>query len=134
MEYVTFNYALNMRIDGDDTPGDWHGPCYDWSAPETAESDSAFFGEWGIGVGVTPAGETVVCANHARACLDLIEAGRYGDARQMRCCYIDDERFTPVIFGMVARLQDRQDWPGVDAFMGREYTMAWLEYKKEAGL
>jgi len=132
MRYITGTYALNVNL-GQETPGDWHASALDWEHVPYHESDLSPFGDWRIMVDrhVPHMGKIVNVADHIRACLDLIEAGKFGSAQGMRRDFIDDKRFTREIFDAVWKLHERDGWPDIDSFMGSEYLCDWLDYKEE---
>lgn len=132
MKYITGIYALNLPSP-DGTPGDWHFSALDWNKVVPVESTTSIFGDWGLhDVDVPQLGRMPV-ATHIRACLDLIEQGKYGTAGGMRKNFIADERFTPIIFAKVSELKNSPSWKEIDAFMGKEYLCQWLNYKEERG-
>ncbi|MFT8705475.1 hypothetical protein [Bifidobacterium aquikefiricola] len=129
MKYVTGLHALNLG-DRTVTPGDWHFSALDWRHPFTLEADSSPFASWRIGLQDVPGMGIVPTADHIRACVDLIEQGHYGEAQGMREDYIDDDSFSPEIMRMIWKLRNRDEWPLIDQFMGREYQCQWLDFKQ----
>jgi hypothetical protein len=49
-------------------------------------------------------------------------------AQGMRENFISNETSTPVILNAAWSLHDRDDWPELDCFMGREYSMRRLNF------
>lgn len=135
MKYVTGTWALNLQCP-DGTWGDWHFCCLDWEHPLELESAETSFGEWGIyESGDVPGRERCHVATHARACLDLIELGKFSSAQGMKEQFLgDDYRGTAELFGLVARLREKPGWEDVDAFMRREYSCEWLDFEEARGL
>ena len=131
MRYITGTYALNLPC-ALGTPGDWHFGAIDWLRVPFAESSESVYGDWGISVQDVPGVGRVPVADHLRATLDLIAAGKFSSAQGMREYFIADERFTQTIFEKVIRLRDaRVDlWPAIDDFMGHEYLCDWLDFKE----
>lgn len=113
------------------TTGDWHTYCYNWENPETAESEGSIFGDYGIEGPreVFPIEGEHYIADHIRASLDLIAAGRFGLAAGMKEDYISNDGYTPEIFEKVMQFRSTGLWPCVDDFMNREYRMEWIRYK-----
>lgn len=135
MRYVSGTYALNLQCP-EGTAGDWHFCCLDWNHPLELESAETSFGEWGIYESRdVPGREKCNVATHARACLDLLELGKFSSAQGMREQFLGrDYPKTAELFGLVARLRQLPAWEDVDAFMGSEYLCAWLDYKEALGL
>lgn len=137
MEYITGTYALNLFVEGDDTPGDWHFSALDWTKPRIRDTEDSIYKDWGIGVIVRP--ELSIddnplpgryAANHIRACLDLIEEGYWSSAQGMREYFIGDDQYAQTIFDKVWLLKNSPQWKDIDAFMGREYLCQWLAYRR----
>lgn len=128
MRYVTGMHALNLG-DRSVTPGDWHFSAMDWSHPMWLDTDTSPFGMYDLGTHEVPCWGMVPVAGHVRACLDLIERGLYGSAQGMRDDFLDDPLTDDPIMSHVMMLRNREDWPDIDRFMGREYLVTWLDYK-----
>lgn len=128
MRYVTGMHALNLG-DRSVTPGDWHFSAMDWARPMWLDTDASPFGMYDIGMRKVPGMGVVPVAGHVRACLDLIEQGLYGSAQGMRDNFLDNPITDVPVMERILELRDRDDWPGIDRFMGREYLGAWLDYK-----
>jgi hypothetical protein len=130
MRYISGMAALNVG-DRSVTPGDWHRTSVDWEHPLVLDTETSPFGEYGIYESQVPLQEELVPeASHVRACLDLIEQGYYGAAQGMRENFISNEAFTPVILNAVWPLRGHDDWSEIDCFMGREYSMRWLNFTR----
>lgn len=129
MKYVTGIPALNLH--DQPTPGDWHYSCVDWENLSCAESDESVFGEWDIRMTDVPHNGTCHAASHARACLDLLECGKFASAGGMRRNYLDDDSLNEEIFEHVELLRNSATWPAVERFMGKEYGTLWLRHVRE---
>lgn len=73
-------------------------------------------------------------ANHIKALLDLISIGYFPTVQGMRDNFICNDKYTPEIFSKVSMLKNSENWSTIDKFMGKEYMMQWVRYKKEADL
>lgn len=132
MEYVSGLHALNLASPAG-TPGDWHYSALDWSHPFMLDSDRSVFGDWDIHRQEVPGHGVMLVAGHARACLDLVALGDYGDAQGMRDSFLDDDSWTLPVMRQAWKLHDSPRWQAVDSFMGHEYWGAWLDFKQEMG-
>lgn len=128
MKYVSGLHALNLESPAG-TPGDWHHSALDWSRPFMLDSDSSVFGDWDIHQCDVPGLGLMPVAGHARACLDLVALGDYGDAQGMRDNFLDDDTWTLPVMRQAWKLRDSSDWQSVDHFMGHEYWGSWLDFK-----
>ena len=118
----------------DDEVRDWHYSSMNWEHPFMLDTVSSPFGGWGVRSLSVPGHGVMPVASHVRACLDLIEQGRYGEAQEMRDDYISNDVYDEVIMAMVSTLRDRDDWDAIDKFIGSEYLGGWLDYKQEHGI
>lgn len=132
MEYVTGVYALNLPAP-EGTPGDWHFSALDWHNVRISDTNNSIFGEWGLHTYEVPYHGNMIVANHIRACLDLIEQGNFGTPQGMRNNFIDDEKYTPIIFSKVVLLRNTDSWDKIDSFMGSEYFCQWTDFKERIG-
>lgn len=131
MKYISGFEALQINNEDLGTPGDWHRGCVDWNKPEIYESEELPFGNWGIREHFIPGPiGRFQCANHVRACLDLIATGFVGTAQGMRNAYIDDEQWTPIIFQKITLCRNQENWPAIDRFMTKEYGKDWRSYRE----
>jgi hypothetical protein len=128
MKYITGTPALNLVCELD-TSGDWHHSSVDWQHVYFAESDSSIYADWGIASIAVPYQGVVPVANHLRALLDLIDAGYFSSAQGMKDDFLDRDDLTPIVFDQVWRLRKNDNWPDIDAFMGKEYACQWLDYR-----
>lgn len=129
MKYITGIYALNLPSP-DGTPGDWHFSALDWKNLKVSDTKGSIFKDWGLHLAEVPYHGVMPVANHVRACLDLIEQGNFGTAQGMRDSFIDDNQYTPIIFDKVSQLRKSAQWDKIDHFMGHEYYLQWLNFKK----
>lgn len=130
MLYVTDMHALNVPMP--DTDGDWHASCLDWSNVRVAESDGSLFGDDGIVV-ARVRGEERPCANHARACLDMMADGSFGSLSGMRRDILNNESYTSWVMACARRLMSAHPElsEGVDRLMRKEYRMDWVRFLRE---
>ena len=135
MQYITGIHALNLPCSLM-TCGDWHCSSIQWRRPNLRESKQSIFGDYGIELNVTiPEHEgTYAVANHIRALLDLLELGKFSVAQGMNNDFICNDDYNDEIFSKVSLMTDSPKWNEIDRFMGKEYTLKWLDYKKAAGL
>lgn len=129
MRYITGIQALNLPCSLE-TSGDWHLTTTHWEELKMLDTETSPFGTYGIEkrnrVPFHP-GEHF-CANHIRACLDLIEQGNFSSAQGMRDDYICNESYNKEIFEKVMLLKNRPNWDEIKNFMGREYKCKWLDF------
>ncbi|MFP7696950.1 hypothetical protein [Trueperella sp. LYQ143] len=136
VQYVTDIHALNLASNTE-TTGDWHASAIQWRKLYIAESDNSLFGLWGIELN-SPLpireheGQRFNIANHLRALLDIIAAGRFPIAHGMRKDYIGNDAYNDTIFSKVLLLRHQDNWPDIDAFMRKEYGLSWMIYLKQA--
>ena len=128
MKYISGTYSLNLICKTLGTPGDWHHSSLNWEQIPLYDSSSSIYGDFGIDSTVRIGDTTYRLANHLRACLDLIEDGKYGAAQQMREYYLSDESLTPIVFEKVFQLKNSTRWSEINRFMGKEYGIDWLNF------
>lgn len=135
MLYVTGIHALNIPCSLD-TCGDWHQSGIQWEKPHMKESFGSLFGDYGIETDkeIPDHTEKYAVANHIRALLDLIEEGNFPVAQGMRDDFIGNDKYTPEVFDLVAKMRNLPTWDKIDDFMGHEYFGRWLDYKEAHGL
>ena len=135
MQYITGVHALNLPCSLL-TCGDWHCSALKWKRPTLRDSETSFFGDYGIeSCAVVPESEGVFAvANHIRALLDLLELGNFSAAQGMNNDFNCNDDYTREVFDKVALMRDLPHWHGIDSFMGREYYGKWLDYKRQVGL
>lgn len=132
INYITGIHALNIPCSLE-TSGDWHASALSWTEPNIKNTAISVFKDYGIElsdkVPENPGRHYV--ANHIRACLDLIEEGRFSVAQRMKEDYICNDKYNDEIFVQVAKLKNASNWEEVRRFMKKEYMMDWLKYEKE---
>lgn len=132
MLYITGQHALNLPCSLD-TGGDWHTSALQWENLHLFDSNKMFFKDYGIELDkkVPEHAEKYNVANHIRALLDLLEIGNFAVAQGMNNDFICNDNYDNEIFDKVSQLQYLEHWDKIDAFMGKEYLMKWVNYKKE---
>ena len=135
MKYISGIYALNLPCSLE-TCGDWHCSAIDWTKVPLYESNDRIYGDYGIERNreVWDNEGRFNVANHIRALLDLIADGQFAAAQGMRNDFVCNDKYTPEIFEKVALLKKQENWPGIDKFMGREYLMQWIGFKRQTDL
>lgn len=133
MKYITGNFALNLNCPSLGTPGDWHQSALNWQNIHTENSEKSVFGDYGI----TPSqpipenpDNTLPIANHIRACLDLIAAGRFSSTQGMKDNFIDNDKYTKEIFEKIFLLKFQSNWNEISEFMKKEYKLQWIKFLK----
>jgi len=131
MLYLSGVHALNLPCVLE-TCGDWHQSALQWGRLELLDSRNSTFGDYGIETDkpIPEHTELFNTANHIRALLDLIEQGNFAVAQGMRDDFICNAIYTDEIFNKVSLLRDKDNWNEIDRFMGKEYLMQWLAFKK----
>jgi hypothetical protein len=131
MLYLTGIHALNVSCELI-TCGDWHEPSINWNNIVLLESEGSLYGDYGIEKNKKiPENEGLYnVANHIRALLDLLYAGRYSTAQGMKDDFICNDSYSPEVFQKVIMQRNRETWPQTDRFMGKEYSREWLEFKE----
>ena len=131
MLYITGQHALNLSCSLD-TGGDWHTSALQWENLHLFDSNKMFFKDYGIELDkrVPEHIEKYNVANHIRALLDLLEIGNFALAQGMNNDFICNANYDNEIFDKVSQLRFLKHWDKIDAFMGKEYLMKWVNYKK----
>lgn len=103
MIYITGIHALNLPCDLI-TCGDWHQSALRWEKITFRESEDSIFKDYGIESNHDIPGHDgkYFVANTIRALLDLLDEGDFSNAQGMN-----------------------------EDFMGKEYLMKWLRFKKD---
>ena len=129
MTYVTGIHALNLPCHLD-TCGDWHTSALRWDDVSSADTADSIFGDYGIEDGHTIPlhNGCYYVANHIRACLDLLEQGKYAQVQGMKRNLIGNDKYTREIFHMVKKLSKTKNWPDINRFMEKEYLLQWKKY------
>ncbi len=132
MIYITGQHALNLECDLL-TTGDWHTSALAWENITFADSDTMFFKDYGIEYPKKiPNDDTdYYVANHIRAILDCLEIGNFAIIQGMRDELICNDNYTLEIFKKVYQMICLENWAQIDAFMGSEYYMEWVNYKRK---
>ena len=133
MQYITGVHALNLPC-SIETCGDWHQSALRWKDIAFGNTDTAFFGDYGIEYGkrIPEHVETYAVANHIRALLDLLEQGNFSTAQGMNRDFICNDSYNGEVFSKVYSMNILPNWNQIDGFMTREYYNKWMRYKKEA--
>ncbi len=131
MLYITGQQALNLECSLE-TCGDWHTSAIQWEYLNFNESDKSLFGDYGIEFGckIPEHKESYPVANHIRAILDLMINSNFGLAQGMKEDFICNDKYTNEIFEKVILLKNQLNWNEIDNFMGNEYKMRWVNYRK----
>ncbi len=131
MIYVTGEHSLNLMCDLE-TCGDWHASALAWKNIRFADSEKMFFKDYGIEYPkkMPNHSEDYYIANHIRACLDCLELNLFPIIQGMREDFICNEMYTAEIFEKVYQMRFLDNWDQIDRFMGKEYYMDWVNYKK----
>lgn len=131
VDFITGIHALNIPCSLE-TGGDWHASALSWKNPNVKNTSMGVFGDYGIElndkVPENPGKHYV--ANHIRACLDLIEEGRFSVVQCMKEDFICNDKYNDEIFAQVAKLRNASNWEDVRRFMKKEYRSAWLDYER----
>lgn len=145
MIYLSGIHALNLRCNLN-TGGDWHIGALKWEDLTWLESENSVFKNYGIEKGrpltfiQDKYPDVYNIANHIRACLDLLEMGNLALPQCMRRDFIVTDEYDQEIFEHVIMLKNNVNnkewikrkitWNDIDLFMGREYEMKWIRFKK----
>lgn len=129
MKYISGIHALNLRCSLD-TCGDWHASGIQWKNLTIRESSQSVFGDYGIedNSSVPEHPGTHKVANHIRSILDLVAEGAFGYAQGMKNELICNETYTPEVFSKLLLLKDSSRWTQINAFVGQEYGLSWLDF------
>lgn len=103
-------YALNVV--SDDTDGDWHCNCLDWQKPQWLNTEDSPLSDSGIAPKFVPKlGHKVLCANHARAYLDLLRMDHTALIQGMREHFINNEEYTPYLPNEMCGISCKRCYP-----------------------
>ena len=129
--YITGIHALNIPCSLE-TSGDWHASALSWKTPFVKNSRKSIWGNYGIelsdNIPENPGKHFV--ANHIRACLDLLEEGRFSAVGSMRNDFIGNDEYNEEIFRQVLKLKNHVNWNKIREFMKKEYRSAWLDFER----
>ena len=131
MLYLTGIHALNIPC-ALNTCGDWHASALRWEKMKFKESDDSIFGDYGIEQGhAIPCHDGVYnVANTIRAALDMLDDGYFSNAQGMNEDFICNPLYDEEVFAKILMLRHNRNWNEIDQFMGKEYKMKWINYKR----
>ncbi len=132
MKYISGIHALNIPCSLK-TMGDWHASALRWDNPCQYDTEESIFKEYGIEYNkkIPEHEELYPVANHIRACLDLIDKGKFGYAQGMNKDYISNKTLNQIIFSKVLLLRNNKNWEEIKNFMNKEFTMEWIRFLKQ---
>lgn len=140
MKYITGLYALNLHY-GQETDGDWHKSCYDFSKPRMATTEGHPLGNWGLyKIHLKEyADNEVYVATHLRAILDILYFGTEGEIRGIRGFKKDfivtdkyDNEFMDKALMLINKGVRNADL--IKIYVGYEYGKAWFKRMREKEL
>jgi hypothetical protein len=107
-----------------------------WNKLDLFNSEDSVYDDYGIELNSSVPKNPGIhyVANHIRALLDLLAIGNLSLAQGMNKDYICNDIYTDEIFQKVSLLKNLENWPDIDAFMGREYYAKWLRFKEKWNL
>lgn len=134
MKYITGMYALNLNCSLD-TMGDWHYGCYKWNDIDKKlhNSEDSIFKDYGIEINTSVfenKNKRYFVANHIRACLDILEQGKFGSIQGMNKDFIGNSKYDNEIFNKVLLLKNNSNWENINKFMINEYGIKWIRFIK----
>lgn len=132
MIYLTGIHALNLPCQLN-TCGDWHTSALKWENLSLQDSEKSIYKNYGIDsdIHIPEHKETYFVANHIRALLDLLEKGYFSVAGGMNEDFICNSDYDNEIFEKVLLLKNSSNWKQIDEFMGKEYHMKWVNFKRK---
>lgn len=131
MLYVTGEQALNCPCDLE-TGGDWHRGCMNWQRLDLMDTETAFYGGYGVSKRTDVPeheGENIYVADTLRALLDMLFRGQYGLAQGAKEDFICNDSYTDEFFSKVFELRGQENWQDIDKFMEREWRLEWVRWK-----
>ena len=133
MLYVSGVYALNLPCKLD-LQGDWHMSALDWNKVTFLNSADSIYKDYGIEQSYSNSLVNlynVNKANYIRACLDLLEQGKFSLLNTFMHKWLDtdDKKLLSEIFSQVSKLSTSDKWSEIDDFMCHEYMMKWVRFK-----
>lgn len=134
MRYITDIHALNLPCSLG-TTGDWHASALQWDEPRMLESEDSPWGDWGIEAPSAARvphheGQALNIANHVRALADMIASHRFTVAQGASEEFLDGDDYDEDIFSHIIMLKGQPDWEEIDAFMRKEYRLAWADFER----
>lgn len=138
MLYVSGVYALNLPCKLD-LQGDWHMSALDWKKITFLNSADSIYKDYGIEQSYSNSLVNlynVNKANYIRACLDLLEQGKFSLLKTFMHKWLDtdDKKLLSEIFSQVSKLSTSDKWSEIDDFMCHEYMMKWVSFKDEKSI
>ncbi len=135
MLYVSGVYALNLPCKLD-LQGDWHMSALDWNKVTFLNSADSIYKDYGIEQSYSNSLVNlynVNKANYIRACLDLLEQGKFSLLNTFMHKWLDtdDKKLLSEIFSQVSKLSTSDKWSEIDDLMCHEYMMKWVRFKVE---
>ena len=128
MQYITGFHALNCHSSLR-TP-DTLPVAVDWTYPEIANTETAFFKDYSIEtnkeIAQLPGSHNV--ANPIRAVLDLLIQGKEKELTGLKHKILANDLLTEELFNKVIELQAQSLWNDVCWFIGCEYGIEWLDF------
>lgn len=138
MLYVSCVYALNLPCKLD-LQGDWHMSSLDWDKVTFLNSADSIYKDYGIEQSYSNSLVNLYYvnkANYIRACLDLLELGKFSLLKTFMHKWLDtdDKKLLSEIFSQVSKLSTSDKWSEIDDLMCHEYMMKWVRFKYEKGI
>ena len=132
MQYITGIHALNLPCSLL-TCGDWHQSALRWKDVTFMNTETAFFGDYGIEYDKhIPEHEgNYAVANHIRSLLDLLEQGNFSTAQGMNKDFICNDDYNGEVFEKVLSMNALPNWNQIDDFMTKEYYNKWVNFRKK---
>lgn len=129
--YLSGLHALNIQCELE-TCGDWHQSALDWNKITLYDENSRFFGSYGIERDKTIPEHSGLfnVANTLRACLDLIEDGKYSILYGMKNDFLGTTKYYCELFSKVYEMRSLDNWHDIDSFMSEEFLMEWIRFKQ----
>ena len=127
MKYLSGVHALNIPCKLE-TGGDWHASALLWQDLSLSDSENSIFGTYGIeeNKAIPEHKDKYNVANHIRACLDLLQAGRFAELQGMNKDFIVVDKYDDEIFSKIILLKDNDNWVNINDFLSKEYGKRWI--------
>ena len=134
MQYITGFHALNCHssLRAPDTLP----VAVDWTYPEIADTETAFFKDFSIETNkeIPYLTGTHNVANPIRAVLDLVIQGKEKELTGLKHKILANDLLTEELFNKVIELQAQSLWNDVSWSIGCEYGTEWLEFLKSKNI
>lgn len=128
MQYITGFHALNCHssLRAPDTLP----VAVDWTYPEIADTETAFFKDFSIETNkeIPYLTGTHNVANPIRAVLDLVIQGKEKELTGLKHKILANDLLTEELFNKVIELQAQNLWNDVSWSIGCEYGIEWLDF------